>query len=145
MCAFARRVVTGCLTAPSDLRRTIVVFFYGLPKVDDNGDYVNVVFKHGGFEVDSVELNKITNAAPPIMANNTTCSVEFGASGPVTLFNGTGMYAGISGNLQITQRFAAVGSRYTSGPKKGQCNMSNNSQPIAFWGSITGAGKVSFT
>jgi hypothetical protein len=114
-------------------------------KVDDNGDYVNVVLKHGGFEVNSVELNKITNAAPPIMANNTTCSVEFGASGPVTLFNGTGMYAGISGNLQITQRFAAVGSRYTSGPKKGQCNMSNNSQPIAFWGSITGAGKVSFT
>jgi hypothetical protein len=74
-------VLAPGLRAPSDLRRTIAVFFYGLPKVDDNGDYVNVVLKHGGFEVNSVELNKITNAG----------------------------------------------------------------QPIAFWGSITGAGKVSFT
>jgi hypothetical protein len=114
-------------------------------KVDDNGDYVNVALKHGGFEVNSVELNKVTNAAPPMMANTTTCSVEFGGSGPVTLFNGTGMYAGITGTLHITERFAGVGPRYTSGPKKGQCNMSNNSQPLAFWGSITGAGKVSFT
>ena len=78
-------------------------------KVDDNGDYVNVVLKHGGFEVNSVELNKITNAAPPIMANATTCSVEFGGSGPVTLFNGTGMYTGISGTLHVTEKFAGVG------------------------------------
>jgi hypothetical protein len=113
-------------------------------KVDNNGDYVKIALKHGGFEVNSVELNKVTNTAPPIMTNTTTCSVEFGGSGPVTLFNGTGMYAGITGTVHITERFAAVGPRYASGAKKGQCNMSNNSQPLAFWGSITGSGKVSF-
>jgi hypothetical protein len=112
-------------------------------KVDENGDYVNVVLKHGGFEVNSVQLNKLINAAPPMMANATTCSVEFGGSGPVTLFNGTGMYAGIAGTIRITEKFAGVGPRYASGPKKGQCN--NNAQPISFWGSITGTGKVSFT
>jgi hypothetical protein len=113
-------------------------------KVDNNGDYVNVVLKHGGFEVNSVQLNKITNAAPPIMQNATSCSVEFGGTGPVTLFNGTGMYTGITGTLSITEKFAGVGPRFTSGPKTGQCNMGNNAQPIAFWGSITGSGKVSF-
>ena len=113
--------------------------------VNPNGNYVKVVLQHGGFEVNSVVLNKITNAAPPIMSNATTCSVVFGGSGPNTLFNGTGMYAGISGTIHVTERFAAIGPRYTSGPKKGQCNMSNTSQPLAFYGSITGTGKVSFT
>ena len=101
--------------------------------------------KHGGFEVNSVVLNQKTNAAAPIMVNNTTCSVEFGGSGPVTLFNGTGMYAGITGTVHITETFAAVGGRYTTGPKKGQCNMNNSSQPLAFWGSITGTGKVAYS
>jgi len=45
---------------------------------------------------------------------------------------------GITGTPHITERFAGIGPRYASGPKKGQCNMSNNAQPIAFWGSITG-------
>jgi hypothetical protein len=113
-------------------------------KVDENGDYVKVALKKGGFEVNSVVLNQKTNAAPPIMVNNTTCSVEFGGSGPVTLFNGNGMYAGITGTLHITETFAGVSGRYTSGAKKGQCIMSNNSQPVAFWGSITGTGKIEF-
>jgi hypothetical protein len=112
--------------------------------VDGNGNYVKIVLQHGGFEVNSVALNKIVNAAPPMMTNAATCSVVFGGSGPNTLFDGTGMYAGISGTVQVTERFAGIGPRYTSGPKKGQCNMNNNTQPIAFWGSITGTGKVSF-
>ncbi len=114
-------------------------------KADNNGDYVKIALKHGGFEVNSVVLNQKTNAAAPIMVNNTTCSVEFGGSGPVTLFNGTGMYAGITGTVHITETFAAVGGRYTTGPKKGQCNMNNSSQPLAFWGSITGTGKVAYS
>lgn len=113
-------------------------------KVDENGDYVKVALKHGGFEVNSVALNQKTNAAPPIMVNNTTCSVEFGGSGPVTLFNGTGMYVGITGTLHITETFAGVSARYATGPKKGQCNMSNNSQPIALGSSITGTGTVEY-
>jgi hypothetical protein len=114
-------------------------------KADNNGDYVKIALKHGGFEVNSVVLNQKTNAAAPTMVNNTTCSVEFGGSGPVTIFDGTGMYAGITGTVHITETFAAVGARYTTGPKKGQCNMNNSSQPLAFWGSITGTGKVAYS
>ena len=50
-------------------------------KVDNNGDYVKIALKHGGFEINSVALNQKTNNAPPTMVNNTTCSVEFGGSG----------------------------------------------------------------
>jgi hypothetical protein len=112
--------------------------------VNPNGNYVKITLQHGGFEVNSVALNKAVNAAPPMMTNATTCSVVFGGSGPNTLFHGTGMYVGITGTIQVTERFAGIGPRYTSGPKKGQCNMSNSAQPLAFYGSITGMGKVSF-
>ena len=112
--------------------------------VDDNGNYVKIALKQGGFKVNSVILNKITDAAPPLMSNATTCSVVFGGIGPVTLFDGTGAYAGITGTLHMTERFAGIGARYTSGAKKGQCNMNNNVAPVAFYGSITGTGKVSF-
>lgn len=109
-----------------------------------NGNYVKVVLQHGGFVVNMTTLNKLTDNAPPLMSNATNCSVVFGGSGPVTLSGGTGAYAGITGTIQITQKFAGIGPRYTSGPKKGQCNMTSNAQPTAFYGSITGIGKVSF-
>jgi hypothetical protein len=110
----------------------------------NNGNYEKIVLQHGGFTANSVALNQKTNNAPPIMANSTTCSVVFGGTGPVTLFKGTGAYAGITGTIIVTEKFAGIGARYTSGAKKGQCNMSNNSEPVAFYGSITGTGKVSF-
>jgi hypothetical protein len=113
-------------------------------KPDNNGDYVRIALKQGSFEVNATVLNKKTDTAPPLMRNMTTCSVVFGGSGPVTLFDGTGKYAGISGTLRITETFAAIGGRSTTGAKTGQCNMNNNSQPLSFWGSITGAGTVKF-
>jgi hypothetical protein len=137
--AVSRIVITGAI---GDYGTATTITKSG--KVDSNGDYVRIRLKQGGFEVNSVELNKKTDNAPPTMVNKTTCSVEFGGTGPVTLFDGTGEYAGISGTLQITETFAGVGPRFTSGGKKGQCDMSNNSEPLAFWGSITGGGKVSF-
>ncbi len=112
--------------------------------VNSNGNYAKVALQHGGFEVNLTTLNKLTNNAPPLMSNATNCSVVFGGVGPVTLFDGTGAYAGITGAIQITQKFAAIGAKYTSGPKKGQCNMSNNAAPLAFSGTIAGTGKVSF-
>lgn len=111
---------------------------------NDNGNYAKVALQHGGFVVNLTTLNKLTNNAPPLMTNATNCSVVFGGSGPVTLSGGTGMYTGITGTIQITQKFAGIGAKYTSGLKKGQCNMSNNAAPLAFAGSITGTGKVSF-
>jgi hypothetical protein len=113
-------------------------------KVAQNGNYVKIRLRKGTFEVNSVALNKKTNDAPPTVVNKETCSFEFGGSGPVTLFNGTGAYAGISGTLQITQTFAGIGPLYKTGPKQGTCNMSNSAQPVAFWASITGKGVVRF-
>ena len=60
------------------------------------------------------------------------------------MFNGTRAYAGISGTLHITETFAAVGPLFKAGAKKGECNVSNNAQPVAFWGSITGSGTIRF-
>ncbi len=112
--------------------------------VNSNGNYAKVALQHGGFEVNLTTLNKVTNNAPPLMANSTNCSVVFGGTGPVTLFDGTGAYAGITGTITITEKFAAIGAKYTSGAKKGQCNMGNNVAPVAFTGTINGTGKVSF-
>jgi hypothetical protein len=113
-------------------------------KVNPNGGYVKIVLKHGGFEVNMVALNKKANSAPPTTDSKVTCSSSFSVSGPVTVFNGTGMYAGISGVARITETFAGIGPRYTSGPKKGQCNASNNAPPIAFFASVIGSGTVAF-
>ncbi len=132
-------VVTGAI---GDFGTATTIDKNGRP--DNNGQYVRIALKQGGFEVNLVALNKKTQSAPPLMRNETTCSVVFGGSGPVALSNGTGRYAGISGNLRITETFAGVGGRYTSGTKKGQCNMNNNAAPLAFWGSITGTGAVKF-
>ena len=113
-------------------------------KVDSNGNYVKIKLTQGTFEVNSVALNKKTNNAPPTLTDLATCSYAFGGSGPVSLFNGTGRYAGISGTLKIDETFAAVGPLFKTGAKKGKCDSSSNAQPVAFWGSITGKGAVKF-
>ena len=114
-------------------------------KADKNGDYVKIALKDGRFEVNAVALNKKTNNAPPTSLNKTTCSAYFSGSGPVTLFNGSGAYKGISGTIKITEVFAFVGPRYTAGAKKGQCNLSNSAQPVAVYSTLTGSGTVKYS
>jgi hypothetical protein len=137
--AVARIVITGAI---GDYGTATTIDKDG--KVDQNGGYVRIVLKHGGFEVNSIALNKKANAARPTTNSSTTCSFSVSSSGMVTLFNGTGMYAGLNGSAHITETFAGVGPRYASGPKKGKCNMSNNGRPLAFWSGIDGLGKVTF-
>jgi hypothetical protein len=113
-------------------------------KVDSNGDYVTVALQKGSFQVNSVALDKkFKNVQPTV--NPTTCSAYFSGSGAVTLSAGTGAYQGITGTVTITETFAFIGPRYKTGAKKGQCNESNNSQPIAGYGSLSGVGTVSFS
>jgi hypothetical protein len=112
--------------------------------VNVNGDYVKVALHKGGFEVNAVTFNKVLDNLQPSV-NSVTCTFWAGGSGPVTLFDGTGAYAGIRGTVTVSTSFAAILPRYTTGAKMGQCNMSNNAQPVAqFSGSITGSGTVSF-
>ena len=111
-------------------------------KPDANGGYVKVTLKNGTFEVNSVANNKYTNNAPPTLQNKTTCSFAFEAAGPpVTFFDGTGAYAGISGSAHIQQFFGGIGPRLESGA----CNNSQNAQPVAASGLIVGNGTVAFS
>lgn len=132
-------VVTGAI---GDFGTTMNIDKNG--KTDANGNYVKIILKKGTFEVDSTQLNRAANAAQP-KVNVATCSGYLGVSDPVTLFHGTGRHAGISGTVKITESFAFIGPDYTSGAKKGQCNMSNDAQPIAQYASIVGSGTVSFS
>ena len=66
-------------------------------------------------------------------------------SAPVTLLDGTGLYSGITGTLHVTITEAFILPVYASGKNKGQCNESQNAQPVAAYGSIIGSGTVSFS
>jgi hypothetical protein len=113
-------------------------------KADPNGEYVKITLQKGTFEVNAVTFNTTSRQAQPTV-NFATCSAQGSSSGPVTFYNGTGLYQGISGTVRITSTFAAVFPPYSSGKNKGKCNTSNNAQPIAQYSSITGAGMVKFS
>jgi hypothetical protein len=112
---------------------------------DEHGNYVKVTLRKGSFEIDSTALNKATASPRPQVASDKTCSISTSGSAPVTLFNGTGLYKGISGTLKVTLSFAGVGRRYQSGPNKGQCLHSDTEPPLAMLGSVTGRGTIHFT
>jgi hypothetical protein len=112
-------------------------------KPDANGNFVKVTLQKGTFQVDSTALNaKMAKQAP--LLNKKTCSFMIAGSDRVTLFDGTGLYRGISGSAAITIAFGGIGPDYASGPQKGQCNTNNSAKPVATFGSITGPGTVAF-
>ena len=131
-------LITGAI---GDYGKTLSIDKNG--KTDSNGDYVKITLKKGTFEVNSTTLNaKATKAQPAFYT--ATCSAQFSVTGRVTLFNGTGLYQGITGTVNITETYAVILPLYTSGKNKGQCNASNNAQPLSQYSSISGTGTVSF-
>jgi len=114
-------------------------------KPNPNGNYAKLKLTKGTFMLDVTAMNKAINSGHPQVVSNTTCSAAFTSSStPVTFFNGTGLYKGISGTANLTVSFGGVGSHYKSGPKKGQCKQGDQN-PKASFGFITGQGTVSFT
>jgi hypothetical protein len=113
-------------------------------KVDPNGAYERIVLKKGSFEADASVLDQNANSASPALDNQSTCSFAFSVSGPITLSDGKGAYAGISGTLTVTEQFVGIGPRYKTGKNKGACNQSNNSRPVAGAGAVSGNGTVAF-
>lgn len=110
--------------------------------VNQNGAYVKVVLTQGTFEVNKGSFGKAGHRVQPVF-NMTTCSGQATWSGNITLFNGTGAYAGIRGTVRLTDSFAGIAPRYKSGAKKGQCNMNANPVPAAqFQAPIVGSGSV---
>jgi hypothetical protein len=110
---------------------------------DTNGKYAKIILKKGAFEVNATGLWSILDKVQPTI-DTATCSGYMSARGPVTLFNGTGLYKGIAGTLYVTATFAAILPRYTSGARKGECNTSDNAEPIVQYSAFTGAGTVRF-
>jgi hypothetical protein len=105
-------------------------------KKDPNGQYARIKLQKGGFEVNAVKLDQKLNHLKPKL-NKATCSAWATGSGSVTLFNGSGLYKGISGTLKTTVTFAFIGRI-----KNGKCNM--NGAPVAQYSSIVVSGKVRF-
>jgi hypothetical protein len=114
-------------------------------KVDPNGSYERIVFKNGSFEADATGLDQNANTAQPTLNDVSTCSFAFSASGPITLSNGKGAYANISGTVNVTEQFVGIGPRYKTGKNKGACNQSDNARPIEGAGAISGTGTVAFS
>ena len=133
-------IVAGAI---GDWGTTVTIDKNGRP--DEHGSYVRVTLRKGSFEIDSTALNKATASPRPQVASDKTCSISTSGSAPVSLFNGTGVYKGISGTLKVTLSFAGVGRRYPSGPDKGRCLHSDTAPPLAMLGSVTGRGTVHFT
>jgi hypothetical protein len=105
-------------------------------KPNPNGNFEKVTLQQGGFIVDGTELNKKLNSAKPTI-NKANCSFSFTGTGPTTVGNGTGAYAGISGNIAITVTFAEIAKKTAKG-------CSPNGNGLAGYQSITGSGTVSF-
>jgi len=104
-----------------------------------SGWYVKLQLKKGSFEVNTSAFNAQARKVQPTI-NDATCSASASATGPATIFNGTGLYQGITGTLTITALFGIVSPTAKSG--KGQCN--GNAKPLSQYMVITGSGSVSF-
>jgi hypothetical protein len=128
-------VMTG---AVGDYGKTLNVNASG--KADRNGNYVKLEMKKGTILVNTTEFNSVLNNAQPTDFDATTCSASVTGSAPVQIVSGTKAYAGIAGSVNLTASFAFIGPL----KKNGQCNTSNNANPVAQWTSITGTGTVSF-
>ena len=114
-------------------------------RLNPNGKYGVIKLQKGTIEVDLANIGKAVNNTAPIVYSTTTCSVALTATAPAMLLNGTGAYKGISGTLKLTETFALILPRVSSGKHKGQCNESNSAIPLATWGSVTGSGNVSYS
>jgi hypothetical protein len=99
-------------------------------------DYSKVTLKQGTFEVNQTAFYaKLSKAAFSILQSS--CSSEGSATGRATVFDGTGLYAGISGTVSLTETQAWILPRGSNG----KCNGMN---PSTYYSSITGMGSVRF-
>lgn len=119
----------------------------GTPDPTNNTE-VKLSLVRGTFAISVVALDKKINAAfSKFSPNPNTCSGDISVIGgtPIVAGSGTGAYAGISGGFTLGFTFAYVGSEYTSGPHKGQCNFSNSAPTVSQAQVVQGAGTVSFS
>ena len=116
------------------------------------GDYGRTTLISGQKGVSLVKLHKGTfelkGNTPAVVGtptvNSTTCSYSHSQTARETVLDGTGLYAGISGTLNITVSYARVDTPYTSGGHKGQCDLNLSAVPYSQFDAGIGTGTVSF-
>jgi hypothetical protein len=112
--------------------------------VTTNGKKIAIAtLTKGTIKIDITAVSKKADHAPPTVDAG-TCSASATVSAAAPIVSGTGLYAGIHGTVKITESFGFIGSTYKSGPKKGQCNMSNSGTTVAQMAIVYGSGRVSF-
>jgi hypothetical protein len=110
-------------------------------KADTKGTYKRLLLKHGTVLINGTKFATANNNANPTMYNKSDCSAVVDVSAPAAIVSGTGAYAGITGSVTLTARFAFILPK----TKKGTCNESNSATPLDQYGVVTGSGAVKFT
>jgi hypothetical protein len=118
---------------------------YGTTTMNPKTSIAKAMLKKGTFEVNLAVITKKSNTMGPSFMNAKTCSYVFDVSAPITVMNGTGLYKGVHGSVMLRETFAGIAPLYKSGPKKGQCNLGQNANPVAQYGSVSGVGTIKFT
>jgi hypothetical protein len=109
----------------------------------DGKKFGTATLTKGTIKLDLTAVTKKANTATPTV-DAATCSGYISVSAAAPIVSGTGLYAGIHGTVKITESVGFIGSTYKSGPKKGQCNMSNSAPTVAEMAAVYGSGTVSF-
>jgi hypothetical protein len=115
----------------------------GRPVTTGGKKFTMAILKKGTIKLDLTAITAKTDNATPTI-DTATCSGSVTATAASPIVSGTGRYAGIHGTVDITESFGFLGSTYKSGPKKGQCNMSNSAPTVDQMATVYGTGSVSF-
>ena len=97
--------------------------------------------KHGTIFINLTKYATANRNANPTMYNKSDCSAVIDVAAPAAIVSGTGAYAGITGSVILTGKFALILPK----TKKGTCNASNNANPLDQYGVVTGSGTVKFS
>lgn len=142
---FVSVYLSGSQSSPGNILITGAIGDYGkVRRIKGQTDFSLVKLHKGAFEINTSKLLAATRSATPTR-NTATCSYSRSETAPVTVLDGSGLYAGISGTLDLTAYSAETGPLYTSGSHKRQCNTSNNAVPNALFVTAIGTGTVSFS
>lgn len=142
----------GLIVQPGDSQGAGKIIFTGAigdygtsspTKTKDGHKYGVAALSKGTLHVDLTAITKKVNSANPPF-DSATCSAEISETAPAGISDGTGAYKGVSGSVNLTETFAIVVPRYTSGKHKGQCNASPSATPAAQIGTVYGTGSVTF-
>jgi len=107
-------------------------------KPDPHGTIEKVTLQKGSFVIDTTPLGTKLGKMKPTV-NSETCTTSLAATGPTKVEEGTGLYAGISGHLNIRFTVATLQPRM----KNGKCALT--AMPVSQYTAIIGSGSVAFS